>query len=173
MKTLCLLIVGVLLLHACQTSSQKSKPVLLTDTRHYAYPVKQHTQWTTNPDEHNAAVALSALKAYELSDTAQLCKYMADTITVYYNGGTYKGNNHEFMYAIKANVKHFKNLHLEVNDFKSEISSYLQQERVLIWHTQYITNVKSLPDSADVFNDARLKDGKIIAWYIYMRRYNR
>ena len=173
MKKIYLFIWLAMLLHACQNSPVRKNALNLKDDINYAYQIKQSDCWTTNLNHHNVMVAMTALKAYETGDTAKLRKCVADSLTVYYDGGYYKGGNREFMYAIKETVKALKNLHVEVKDWESVISRDKQQERVITWYTQHWTNEQGQPDSADVVDEARFKDGKIVVWYDYMRRYKK
>jgi hypothetical protein len=171
MKKLNFFIWVAMLLYACQNRpASKSLPTLRGDA-HYAYAVKQSDRWTTNPDHQNIMVTMNALKAYETGDTTLLRKCVADSLTVYYDGGIYKGGKREFMFTIKEVVKALKKLRIKVKDCESVISKDHEQERVTTWYTQYWINEQGQPDSADVVDDARFKDGKIIVWYDYMRRY--
>jgi hypothetical protein len=171
MKKFYLFIWLAMLLHACQTPPVRKNALNLKDDINYAYQIKQSDCWTINPDHHNVMVAMTALKAYEAGDTARLRTCVADSLTVYYDGGCYKGGNREFMYAIKETLKALKNLRVEVKDWESAISKDKKQERVITWYTQYWSNAQGQADSADVVDVVRFKDGKIIIWYDYMRRY--
>ncbi|CAM3984133.1 nuclear transport factor 2 family protein [Mucilaginibacter galii] len=171
MKKIYFFIWVALLLHACQNRPAHLSPPTLKGDAHYAYAIKQSDGWITNPDHQNVMVAMNALKAYETGDTALLRKCVADSLTVYYDGGFYKGGRHEFMFAIKEALKALKNLRIEVKDCKSVISKDHEHERVTTWYTQYWINQQGQPDSADMVDDARFKDGKIVVCYDYMRRY--
>jgi predicted SnoaL-like aldol condensation-catalyzing enzyme len=171
MKKIFLLIWLAMLLQACQTSPVHQNAIYLLKDSNYAYIINQSNQWTINPDSRNAKTAMTALKAFEIGDTALLKTCVADSLTVHYDGGTYKGGKHEFMFAIIEVVKALKNLRLKVKDCQSVVSIDKQEEKVTTWYTQYWTTPQGLADSADVIDDARFKDGKIVVWYDYMRRY--
>jgi len=173
MKKLCLFIWAVLLLHACQTPPAKNTAINLKDTVNYAYQIKQSNQWLINNNRHNVFIVMNVLKAYEHGDTASLNKYLADSITIYYDGGIYKGARHEFMYAIKERVKFLKGLKIKLKDWESVISRDRQQERVNTWYTLYYKTTEGKADSVDVLDEARLKDGKITVWYDYSRKYRK
>jgi len=173
MKKIYLFIWLAMLLHACQNPPVRKNALNLKDDINYAYQIKQSDRWIINPDHHNVMVAMTALKAFETGDTAKLRTCVADSLTVYYDGGYYKGGNREFMYAIIAIGKALKNLRVEVKDWESVISKDKQQQRVTTWYKQYWTNQQGQPDSADVVDEALFKDGKIITWYDYMRRYKK
>lgn len=172
MKKLYFFIGLALLLQACQNT-----PVLKNTTSHNhdtltTSPVKLN-QWIINTNPYNTRVALTALKAYENGDTTLLNRCVADSINVYYDGGHYQGGKREFMFAIIEVVKGLKNLRLKVKDCESLISYDKQQERVTTRYIQYWTTAQGLPDSADVIDEARFKNGKITVWYDYMRRYQK
>lgn len=173
MKRLCLFLWAALLLHACQNAPVKNNKGKLTDTASYAFKGKRLSIWVINPHNQNAATKLSALKAYEHNDTAQLRKYLADSIMVYYDGGLYKGSAKEFMYTLKARAKLYKNLRINIKDQQSVVSRDKQQERVTTWYTQYWINAQGQPDSLDIVNVAQFKNGKITVVYDYMRRYKK
>jgi len=162
-----------MLLQACQNSPVRQNATNLHNDTTYAFPIKQSNQWTINPNHHNVKMVMTALKAYETGDTALLNKCVADSLTVYYDGGHYKGGKREFMFAIKEVVKALNNLRVRVKDCESVISKDKKQERVTAWYTQYWTTRQGLPDSADVTDEAHFKDGKIMVWYNYVRRYKK
>jgi len=173
MKKLYLFIWLAMLLYACQNSPERKAALNLQDDTNYAYQIKQSDRWIINADHHNVMVAMAALKAFETMDTAKLSTCVADSLTVYYNGGCYKGGKREFMFAIIQTVKSLKNLRVDVKDWESAISKDKKQERVLTWYTQHWINEQGHPDSADVIDEARFKDGKIVVWYDYTRRYKK
>ena len=160
-----------MLLHACQTPPVRKEAINIKDDTQYAYQIKQSDRWEMNPDHHNVMIAMMALKAYETGDTAKLSKCVADSLAVYYDGGYYKGGKREFMYAIKETVKALKSLRLEIKDWESVISKDKQQEKVITWYTQHWINGQGQSDSVDVVDQAFFKNGKIVVWYDYTRRY--
>jgi hypothetical protein len=162
-----------MLFQACQTSPVSQNVLALKNEAQYISQIRQSDRWTVNPNHHNVIVAMTALKAYQKGDTAKLKTCVADSLTVYYDGGHYKGGYREFMYALIETVKSMKNLHVEVKDWQSVISKDKQQEKVITWYTQYWTNAQGRPDSADVIDEACFKNGKIVVWYDYMRRYKK
>lgn len=171
MKRLCLFTWAALLLHACQTTPAKSDAQKLKNTKKFAYTIHDTSQWTTTTNPNNTAITLDVLKAYELGDTARLKSYLADTVTLYYNGGKYQGGSRELMYAIKEKVKLLTNLRIQVNSCETTINRSNHQERVMIRYTQFYTNERSQADSADLLDEALFKDGKITVWRNYVRRY--
>lgn len=171
MKKMFLLIWLAMLLLACHTSPVRQNVLNLYNDTSYNYLIKQSGQWMVNPDHRNIKTTMTALKAYETGDTALLNKCVADSLTVNYDGGQYKGGKREFMFAIKEVVKALKNLRLKVKDCASVINKDKTEERVVTWYTQYWTNQQGLPDSADIIDEARFKEGKIMVWYDYTRRY--
>jgi hypothetical protein len=171
MKRLCLFTWAALLLHACQTTPAKSDAQKLKNTKKYAYTISDTNQWTTTTNRNNIATTLNVLKAYELGDTARLKSYLADTVTLYYDGGEYQGGSHELMYAIKEKVKLLTNLRIKVNSCETTINKLDHQERVIIRYTQFYINERSQADSTDLLDEALFKDGKIAVWRNYVRRY--
>jgi len=168
MKKLCLFVCVVMLLCACETPPAKRTAVKPRNTVNYAYNIKPDI-WEINTDNYNAVTALKALKAYEQGDTLLLHNHLADDIAVYYNGGLFKGSSREFMYAVKARINTLKNLHFEVKDCQSVISTDKQTEKVLTRYTQKWINEHNRPDSADVIDEAFFKDGRIVEWREYVR----
>lgn len=171
MKRLCLFTWAALLLHACQTTPAKSDAQKLKNTKKYAYQIHDTSQWTTATNLNNIATTLNVLKAYELGDTARLKSYLADTVTLYYDGGKYQGGSRELMYAIKEKVKLLTNLRIRVNSCETTINKPDHQERVIIRYTQFYINERSQADSADLLDEALFKDGKITVWHNYVRHY--
>jgi len=171
MKRLCLFTWAALLLHACQTTPVKSNGSNLKNSTKYAYAITDTSQWTTAPQHNHISNALNVLKAYELGDTARLRSYLADTITVYYDGGEYKGGNRELMYALKEKLKLLSKLRIKVNSCETAQNKATQQERTIICYTQYYINNEQHADSTDLIDEALFKDNKITVWRSYARRY--
>ena len=169
MKKLCLYVCVVMLLCACETPPAKRTAVNPRNTVNYAYNINTN-KWEINTNNYNAVTALKALKAYEQGDTLLLRNHLADDITVYYNGGIFKGNSGEFMYAVKVRVSALKNLHFDIKDCQSVISTNKQVEKVLTRYTQSWINEHGQPDSADVIDEAFFKDGRIVEWREYVRQ---
>jgi hypothetical protein len=172
MKRLCLFTWVALLLHACQTTPAKSDAQNLKNTKkYYAYTIKDTSQWITTTNRNNIAMTLNVLKAYELGDTARLKRYLADTVTLYYDGGEYKGGSRELMYAIKERVKLLTNLRIKVENCATTMNNNGKQERVTTRYTQFYTNNEMQHDSADMIDEALIESGKIAVWRNYVRHY--
>jgi hypothetical protein len=172
MKRLYLFTWVALLLHACQTTPAKSDAQNLKNTKkYYAYTIKDTSQWITTTNRNNIAMTLNVLKAYELGDTARLKRYLADTVTLYYDGGEYKGSSRELMYAIKEKIKLLTHLRIQVNSCETANNKLDHQERVITRYTQFYTNARSQADSVDFIDETLFKDGKIAVWRNYTRRY--
>jgi len=134
----------------------------------YPYTIKHPDNWETG-SQQNTLIALSALKAWENRNMDESLKYFADSVDVRFDGITKKVSK-DTLRAIITPDKPAKNIVIKLDDWQSSISKDKQDEWVSLWYTQYIENTDGSKDSIDVYNDIKLKEGKIIGLDEYRRK---
>ena len=174
MKKIHVLFLAPLLMAACQSKPASDTTAAKTDTAtlKLPYTLKTDHAWEINPDQHNLQTALNAIKAFEKADSNAMKSLVGDTVQVLYDGGEFKGKKSDFIQALMQETSMYKNLQLEMQDWESVISKDKSEEWVSIWYKQKWNNEKGQPDSVQMYNDVQLKNGKLIKWVDYSRRFS-
>jgi hypothetical protein len=172
MKKIHLLFLAPLLMVACQTKPVANAASTSADsTIKLPYSLKKESAWQMNPDKHNLQTALNAIKAFETNDTTAMKGLIADSIHVYYEGGEFNGKRADFLKAVKQEMDMYKDMHVDMDDWESVINKDKSEEWVSTWYKQKWQNNKGKTDSLQVFNDMKLKGGKLVRWVDYARHY--
>lgn len=167
-KYFLLLAIAGLIFTSCQNSeSMKEKDSNSTTAGNsnespinYPYTVKNPDNWETG-SRQNTLVALSALKAWETGNMDESMKYFADSVEVRFDGISKKVSK-DTLRALISPDKTVKSIAIRMDDWQSSVSKDKTDEWVSLWYMQYGESVNGKKDSIDVFNDIKLKDGKII-----------
>lgn len=134
----------------------------------YPYTIEHPDNWEIG-SQQNTFIALSALKAWENKNIDESMRYFADSVEVHFDGIN-KMVSKDTLKSIIAPSKMTKNIIVKMEDWQSSISKDKQDEWVSLWYTQYIENINGNKDSIDVFNDIKLKNGKITRLDEYTRK---
>jgi hypothetical protein len=159
-----------LLLAACTPKSSTDASAAKNDTAKYAYTIPKPDNWLIDTNITNTQSALSALKAFELGDTASLRKYCADSMEFNYDAGVYKGPVKQFLIMSKAEKDSAKTLSIKMVDWEPVVSKDKGEEWVTLWYKQYMTYPSGKTDSTGVVNDLLFKKSKIVRIDEYLRR---
>ena len=168
MKRLFLLFLGTLLFAACQNKETVTTEVKADGTP-YPYTIKEAEKWEMNSDSKNMQVAMSALKAFENRDTAALKAFIGDSINLVVDGYEFNGLKADFIKNTQEELTKFKSILIKMEDAESVVNADKSKQWVSLWYKQYWEDKDGKKDSANYFNDIKIKDGKIVIWSEYIQ----
>lgn len=169
MKKLSLLFSIALLFAACQNKDVVTTDSAKADTTKYPYTPKKIQGWEMNRDSKNTVVAMSALKAFQNLDTMALKPFLGDSIHLTIDGYEFKGTNTQFLKEARHEMDRFKSIQIELQDMESVINKDKTDEYVSLWYKQISSFKDGKADTVNLFNDFKLKGGKIIEWSEYVQ----
>ena len=171
------LISSIALITACKSPGNKTpednqnSDNKTVDNRKLPYTKEKNTDWEVNEDNANTLIVLNALKAIENKDYQALSNTTADSIRSDIDGLKFNGTKAQMMKANKDFFATLKNIRIIPQDWISVINKDKSQEWVRVWYTQYWEDLKGKSDSLKVFNDIKLKEGKINQWNEYIQHF--
>jgi hypothetical protein len=130
-----------------------------------------NTEWEINKDDANTITVLNVLKAIESKNFQVIGDATADSIESDIDGVKFNGTKAQMMKANKDFFATLKTIRIEPQDWLSVINKDKSQEWVRVWYTQYLENLKGKRDSLNVFNDIKIKNGKITVWNEYVQHF--
>lgn len=180
MKRLFLFACTALLAAGCNNSSD-SKDTKTTDSSgkatasaakiEYAYTLdKPYQNWQPGNPE-NVATLLKSLKAFENGDIAACMTGFGDSAEVFFDGYHAKLSHDSLQKTFTAQRANYKTIVVKMLDWEPVISEDKKEEWVTLWYKQIQTDQKGMVDSANVINDAKIKDGKIVVLNEYLQHY--
>lgn len=119
----------------------------------------------------NVVTLLKGLKAFENGDVAACMQSFGDSTEIFFDGFHAKLSHDSLQKTFTAQRAGYKSLVVKMIDWESVISADKKEEWVTIWYKQIQTDQKGMTDSANVINDARIKDGKIVTLNEYLQHY--
>lgn len=134
----------------------------------YPYTIEHPDNWEIG-SQQNTFNALSALKAWETGNIDESLKFFADSAKVGFDGFDKKVSKDTLKKMITPG-KMVKSISIKMQDWESVISKDKKDEYVSLWYRQYVESPDGKKDSIDVFNDIKIKDGKIIGLDEYKRK---
>ncbi|MGH2645977.1 MAG: hypothetical protein ACRDE8_00350 [Ginsengibacter sp.] len=150
-------------------SSKDSTMAAPAVAMNYPYTIDHPDNWDMGSTA-NTMVALSALKAYENGNVAESMKYFGDSIHLQFDNldKTLPSDSVQAMFTkFRGDMKAMQ---IKMEDWESVISKDKKEEWVTMWYTQKWEDMKGKKDSADVIDDLKLKDGKIVRLDEYTRK---
>lgn len=171
MKTLNALL---LLSFAAFTSACNNNPTTTTTEiikANLPYTKSSKFNWQFNQDHKNEAIVLNVFKAMEQLDHESIGKYTADSIESNIDGVKFKGTRAQIMQLNKDFFATLKTLKVVPTDWRSVVNEDKTEEWVSVWFTQHWEDNKGQKDSVNVFNDIKLKNGKIKVWNEYLQHF--
>lgn len=133
---------------------------------------KQNGQdWEIIKDDANTVIALNALKSIERKDYKAIGDDTADSVKSEIDGLKFNGTKAEMMKANKDFFATLKSIKIVPNDWISVVNKDKSQEWVRVWYSQYWEDMQGKRDSINVFNEIRLKSGKITEWNEYLQHF--
>lgn len=177
MKKLILFFVAALALSSCSNQGTASKETMKDSATvpasgtvmNYPYTIDHPDNWEMGSTA-NTMVALSALKAFEMGNVAESMKYFGDSIHLQFDGldKTMPADSVKAMFTSLRNG--YKSMEVKMDDWESVISKNKKEEWVTLWYRQKWEDMNGRKDSADIIDDLKLKDGKIVRLDEYTRK---
>lgn len=161
MKKLYLLIAVVIFVAACQTKGTETANSDKADTTKYPYTIKKMQNWKMNSESSNAKTAMTLIKTFENLDTASMSKIIADSVSVDLDGYQFKGTKAEFLKQIQSEFAKISSFKIEMIDMESVINEDKSEEWVSLWYKQASTTKAGKTDTVNLYNDIKLKAGKV------------
>ena len=174
MNQMCILLFGGLLFTACneaasdksQSMGDSSSTAINEQKMDYPYTRDHADNWVPGSTQ-NTFNALSALKAWENNNMDESMKYFADSIRVQFDAFD-KTISNDSLRAMIIPDSTMKSWRVKMQDWES--SKDKMDEYVSLWYREFTENKKGKSDSIDVFNDLKMKEGKIIGLEQYTRK---
>ncbi|MFC3563553.1 hypothetical protein [Pedobacter jamesrossensis] len=169
MKKLFLLLASALFLASCQTKETKKADSVSTDTTKYPYAIEKMQSWQMNTDSKNALTAMNLIKTFENLDTASMGKILSDSVLFDLDGYQFKGTKSEFLKEIQREFAKMSSFKIKMLDFESVINTDKSEEWVSLWYKQISTTKDGKSDTIGLYNDIKLKDGKVVRLSEYVQ----
>ncbi|WP_316829583.1 hypothetical protein [Pedobacter aquatilis] len=161
-----------LIFAACQNKEAKTTDTAATaDTTKYPYTTKKVQNWAMNPNSQNLVTAMTLIKTFENLDTASMEKILADSVWFTLDGYQFKGTKPEFLKQIQGEFSKMSSFKIDMQDAESVINKDKSEEWVSLWYSQVSTTKEGKADTVNLFNDIRLKNGKVVGLSEYVQHY--
>ncbi|MFC4210841.1 hypothetical protein ACFOWA_06595 [Pedobacter lithocola] len=169
MKKLSFLLSIALFFAACQSKEAKTTDAATSDTTKYPYQLKKAQNWAMNTDPNNMVTAMTLIKTLENLDTAGMGKVLADSVMFDLDGYQFKGTKPEFLKQIQGEFAKMSGFKVTMEDAESVINKDKTEEWVSLWYSQISTTKDGKSDTVKLFNDIKLKDGKVLRLSEYVQ----
>ncbi|RZJ90214.1 MAG: hypothetical protein EOO20_08775 [Chryseobacterium sp.] len=161
MKTISSLFVIALIFAACQNHDANISETPSSDTTKYPYEFKKVQEWEMNKDAKNGLTTLNVIKSFENMDTLAMGKLLHDSVWFNLDGYKFKGTKSQFLKDVTGEFARMRNLKIEMEDMESVINKDKTEEWVSLWYKQVTTTKDGKVDTIQLYNDFKLKDGKV------------
>jgi hypothetical protein len=177
MKKVLFILLGGVVFASCNSKSTSAKEAT-TDTSGttavaqkmvYPYTIDHPDNWEMGSNQ-NTMAALSALKAFENGNVDESLKNFGDSIQIQFDGLDTKLSNDSLKAFFAKSRSNIKNMNIKMDDWESVVSKDKKDEWVTLWYRQKWEDASGKKDSADIINDLKMKDGKIIRLDEYTRK---
>ena len=122
------------------------------------YNVPNQPDWERGNIE-NVAIAMRALKAYEMADLNTMQQLMADSIAFHTDNFSFAGSRDSLISFMKMGRERYDSMTINMQDYESVKSKKRGEEWVSLWYTK--TQKGSSVDSFFVMDDMKIVNGKI------------
>ncbi|RZL62997.1 MULTISPECIES: hypothetical protein [Pedobacter] len=161
MKKISFLLLMALCFGACQNKDTKTTDAETADTTKYPYTFKKVQGWKINNDHKNGLTALSIIKSFENMDTATMGKLLADSVWFNLDGYKFKGTRIQFLNQIQGEFAKMSSFKIDMEDMASVINKDKSEEWVSLWYKQVTSTKDGKIDTIQLYNDFKIKDGKV------------
>ena len=178
MKKLTLFFLAAIAFTSCNNAGTDTKEAVKDSTApvppapvamNYPYTIDHPDNWDMGSTA-NTMVALSALKGYETGNVPESMKYFGDSVHLQFDAldKAFPVDSLQAMFTKFRSA--MKSMEVKMNDWESVISKDKKEEWVTLWYKQKWEDSKGKKDSADIIDDLKLKDGKIVRLDEYTRK---
>ncbi len=125
-----------------------------------AYSTPHPADWIPAP-KSNVAVAMNALRSYEMNDMNALAQTLGDSVEFYGDNFAFKGTRDSLMKAISSMRSSYDSVSIRMHDYESVKSKSRGDQWVSLWYTES-SRKGGKTDSVMVMDDVKIKDGKVV-----------
>jgi hypothetical protein len=169
MKKLILIFLGGMIFTSCnnkgtstnEAATDTTSSTVSSEKMSYPYTIDHPDNWKIGSTQ-NTMNALMALKAYENGNV--------DESRVQFDGLDKTMPNDSLKAMFTQSRGGIKSMQIKMDDWESVISKDKKDEWVTFWYRQKWEDMKGNKDSADIINDLKMQNGKIIRLDEYTRK---
>ncbi len=154
---------------ACEPGTPKNEAAKNAGAVNYAYTIKNPDYWEIGSTA-NTAIALNALKAWELGKMDSSISFFGDSVQVMFDGLDKKLPKDSVKVMFSGLWNSYKSVSIKMDDWESVISKDKTEEWVTIWYKQLWETKEGIKDSSAIINDFNIKNGKIVKLSEYTRK---
>ena len=162
------LLIGMLL-GGCQSKTDSGNPVvndvssvLKKDTLTYAYRAVYSSDIAVPSHPEYAQRVLIVWKMFERNQIDSMKPYWADTVTYNDAGGMhFRGPSESLLKVAKKDIEGLDSLRFDLVSWQSEHVNDRNEDWVRIWARERRYSKKSKPDTSQIQENWRIKDGRI------------
>ena len=177
MKKLILIFLGGMIFTSCNNKGTSTNEAatgttsltVSSEKMSYPYTIDHPDNWEIGSTQ-NTMNALMALKAYENGNVDESMKYFGDSVRVQFDGLDKTMSNDSLKAMFTQSRGGIKSMQIKMDDWESVISKDKKDEWVTFWYRQKWEDMKGNQDSADIVNDLKMQNGKIIRLDEYTRK---
>lgn len=167
MKQILVFFCLAVVLTACNNADSKPAETATTEAPAAAEVKLPYTlsapykNWSIGSNE-NVATAMSGLKAFVDKDFTALAAMTGDSIALDFDHYQAKLSRDSAMKFFTDARNMYKELTITMHDYVSVISADKKMEWVTLWYKQNWVDTKGVADSANIINDIRMENGKMV-----------
>ncbi|MGN6247827.1 MAG: hypothetical protein ACTHNG_05695 [Ginsengibacter sp.] len=177
MKKFFVVFLGTIALAACKSKNNSGSEVSADTTAtvpkaeqvNYPYTIDHPDYWKMGSSA-NTQTALTALKGYEEGDIDKSVAQFADSVHLQFDALDITVPKDSLKAMFTRMRSNLKSMNVKMGDWESVVSKDGQEEWVTMWYKQTWEENNGKKDSADIIDDVRLKNGKIIRLDEYTRK---
>jgi hypothetical protein len=127
------------------------------------YPLeKPYRNWQMMENNNNTVAAMNSLKAFVDKDYTAMAGTLGDSVELRLDGYTDKLSRDSAVKMFTAMRPMYADLVITMYDYESVISADKKDEYVTLWYKQAWKDDKGKPDSLNIVDDVKMKNGKMI-----------
>ncbi|UKT65593.1 hypothetical protein [Pedobacter mucosus] len=162
MKKIFSILLITIIFVACKNKEVDTIDSTQSDASKYPYSLKKVQGWQMNSDSKNMITAMMLIKTFEKFDTAGMGKILADSVEFDLDGYQFKGTKSLFLKQIQGEFAKMASFKIDMEDAESVINKDKSEECVSLWYNQISTTKEGKIDTINLYNDIKLKNGKVI-----------
>ena len=124
------------------------------------YSVPNQPDWEKGSDA-NVAIAMNALKAYEMNDMNALQQLLTDSVEFHADDFAFEGSRDSLVQIMKKHREMYSGIGVNMHDYESVKSKKRGEEWVGLWYTETQTLKNGKVDSFFVMDDIQIANGKV------------
>jgi hypothetical protein len=127
-----------------------------------------YKDWQPGNQVH-AVNLMKCLKAWQDNKMTESISYFGDSVDLRFDNFQKKVSHDSLTSILGGSRNQYNNIDIKMEDWESVVSKDGKHEWVTMWYKQITTDKKGKTDSADVINDAKFVNGKIVILDEYLQ----